>query len=223
MGNHLHTISVENIYQILLKEYGNQHWWPADDQFEIIIGAILTQAAAWSNVEKALGVLKENKFLSPSGLRQVSSEELSRLIYPCGYYNSKAKKVKAFVRFLGESYDDDLYMMFKRNTNELRSELLNIYGIGEETADSILLYAAKKPVFVIDAYTRRICSRLGLITGQESYLQLQQFFMNKLVADVDLFGEYHALLVRHGKSCCRVRPLCNTCCLHEYCGRANIH
>jgi len=141
--------------------YGPQHWWPAKEPFEVIAGAILTQSTAWVNVEKAIANLKTAGALTPEALRHRSQHEVAELIYSCGYYNTKALKLKAFARWLGDYYNDDLDKLFAGDVETLRRQLLSIYGIGPETADSIILYAANKPVFVIDAYTRRIISRIG--------------------------------------------------------------
>ena len=151
-----------DIYRRLFARYGPQHWWPARTPFEVITGAILTQSAAWTNVEKAIDNLRNTGVLSPVALRRLPHAELAGLIYSCGYYNIKARKLKAFAQWLGEQYDDNLDRLFANDIDDLRQQLLDIYGIGEETADSIILYAADKPIFVIDAYTRRILGRIGL-------------------------------------------------------------
>ena len=205
------------IYSSLFACYGPQNWWPGEGPFEIIVGAILTQSAAWGNVEKAIGNLKKAGALSPQALRSLPLSELSHLIYPSGYYNAKAIKLKAFAERLGEGYNNDLEELFSLPIPELRSELLSIHGIGQETADSIILYAAKKPVFVIDAYTRRIVRRLGLGVEGNSYESFQALFTENLPHDEALFNEYHALLVRHGKSACRRAPICSECCLSPQC------
>ncbi len=202
------------LYRLLLQCHGPQHWWPASGRFEVMVGAILTQAAAWSNVEKAIAALRRAGALSPAALRRLSLPEIARLVYPSGYYNAKARKLKALATYLG-GYDDDLDRLFALPVERLRPELLGVYGIGEETADSILLYAGGKPVFVVDAYTRRILGRSRLGPPAGSYRQYQQLFMDNLPADAGLFNEYHALLVRHGKDICRVRPRCQECCLNE--------
>ena len=203
-----------NIYPRLFSEYGPQHWWPARTRFEVITGAILTQSAAWTNVEKAIENLKQAGALSPGTIRRMSQDKLAMLIHPCGYYNTKARKLKAFAGWLGEYYYDNLDRLFDQATGELRHKLLDVYGIGEETADSILLYAGNKPVFVIDAYTRRIMSRLGLAPNVNSYTAFQRLFMANLPAEVQIFNEYHALLVRLAKEVCRKSPLCGQCCLN---------
>ncbi|HEY48627.1 MAG TPA: hypothetical protein G4O13_01115 [Dehalococcoidia bacterium] len=199
--------------------YGPQHWWPGDSSFEVIVGAILTQSAAWGNVEKAISNLKNAGALSPSSLREITLEELAHLIYPSGYYNAKALKLKSFVEHLGSAHQDSLEQLFVLDICSLRSELLSIHGIGDETADSIILYAARKPIFVIDAYTRRIIARLGLNPPRNDYAAFQSLFMENLPADEKLFNEYHALLVRHGKEVCKKSPLCAQCCLNSLCPR----
>jgi endonuclease-3 related protein len=205
---------LQNTYRLLFTKYGPQHWWPAEEPFEVIVGAILTQSAAWTNVEKAIKNLKQADALKPDALRQLPQDELARLIHACGYYNVKARKLKAFVEWFGENYGDNLKKLFTEDTSELRKQLLDIYGIGEETADSILLYAGNKPIFVIDAYTRRIMGRMGISPHRDSYAAWQGLFMANLPADTTLFNEYHALLVRLAKDVCRTKPLCRQCCLN---------
>ena len=209
---------MELIYQRLLDRYGPQHWWPADEPFEVIIGAILTQSTAWGNVEKAIGNLKKAGALNPIAIRELPVDDLAILIRPSGYYNAKARKLKAFVERLSESYGGSLEKLFALDTPNLREELLSIYGIGQETADSVILYAAQKPMFVIDAYTHRITNRLGLHPDKNSYAALQALFMDNLPGDEKLFNEYHALLVCLGKNACRKHPVCHECCLDTICG-----
>ncbi len=208
------------VYRALLKHYGPQHWWPAQTAFEVVVGAILTQSAAWVNVERAIANLKRADVLTPTSLRRLPAEDLAQLIYPSGYYNAKARKLKAFVERLDDAHGDSLGSLFSLDTAELRTELLGIYGIGPETADSIILYAAEKPVFVIDAYTQRIVSRLGLGPARDDYQSLQALFEDSLPRDVVMFNEYHALLVRHGKDVCRKVPRCDLCCLGDLCPRS---
>lgn len=208
---------LEFIYQRLFDRYGPQHWWPAEEPFEVIVGAILTQSAAWGNVEKAISNLKEARALNPASIRQLPIDELARLIRPSGYYNVKARKLKAFVERFSEGYNGSLQRLFALDIPQLRRELLAIYGIGQETADSIILYAAQKPIFVIDGYTHRILNRLGLHPNRNSYSALQALFMDNLPHDEKLFNEYHALLVSLGKYACRTRPICNECCLRDVC------
>lgn len=215
-ANHLNRKLTE-IYRTLFAYYGPQHWWPGDTPFEVIVGAILTQSAAWGNVEKAIANLKKAAALNPESLRQLPTDKLAELIRPSGYYNAKALKLKAFVERLGKVHQDSLDKLFSPDIPRLRSELLSIHGIGQETADSIILYAAHKPIFVIDAYTRRIISRLGLNPQQDNYAAFQALFMENLPADEKLFNEYHALLVRHGKQACKKKPICSSCCLKDLC------
>ena len=205
---------LRDIYRRLLDRYGPQHWWPAREPFEVIVGAILTQSAAWTNVEKGIGNLRTAGALSPDMLRRLPEAKLADLIHPCGYYNVKARKLKAFADWFGNRYNDDLDKLFTDDIDYLRQQLLGIYGIGEETADSIMLYAGNKPIFVIDAYTRRIIDRMGLSPHGNSYSAYQAFFMANLLADAGLFNEYHALLVRLAKKVCKARPLCRDCCLN---------
>ena len=205
------------VYRLLLDRYGPQHWWPADAPFEVIVGAILTQSAAWGNVEKAIFNLKGAGALTPVSLRKLPLDELAELIYPSGYYNAKALKIKSFVEHLGDTHQDSLEDLFSLDVPSLRRELLTIHGIGPETADSIVLYAARKPIFVIDAYTRRILPRLGLSPPRNDYSAFQELFMENLPTEEKLFNEYHALLVRHGKEVCKKAPLCDQCCLRSLC------
>jgi endonuclease-3 related protein len=200
-----------------MARYGPQYWWPAQEPFAIIVGAILTQSAAWGNVEKAIANLKSAKVLSPEALRHLTLPEVAGLIRPCGYYNAKSLKLKSLAHWLGEHHDDDLSKLFANNIDSLHQQLISVYGIGQETADSIILYAANKPVFVIDAYTRRIISRLGLAPDSNNYTAYQNLFMHNLPADAQLFNEYHALLVCLGKNVCRNHPLCHQCCLNSIC------
>jgi endonuclease-3 related protein len=217
MGDQSVNQALLNIYHQLMARYGPQNWWPAPAPFEVIVGAILTQSAAWGNVEKAIANLKSARALSPAALRRLPLPELARIVHPCGYYNAKALKLKSFAYWLGNHYADDLDKLFTSDTDHLRQQLLSIHGIGQETADSIILYAANKPIFVIDAYTRRIINRLGLAPDNNSYTAYQVFFMHNLPADVRLFNEYHALLVCLAKDACRSRPRCHQCCLDNIC------
>jgi endonuclease-3 related protein len=210
------------IYRRLYAAYGPQHWWPGETPFEVIVGAILTQSAAWANVEKAIANLKAAGALSPEGLARLDEGELAQMVYPAGYFNAKSRKLKAFVALLSRRFDGELERLLAAPVEELRPLLLATHGIGPETADSILLYAAGRPVFVIDAYTRRVFSRLGMTPSRDSYDSWQALFMENLEADAALFNEYHALIVRHGKEVCRRQPRCEVCPLLEGCptGRA---
>ena len=206
-----------DVYHRLFQAHGPQHWWPGDSPFEIVVSAILTQATTWTNVEKAVHNLKTAGILTPGGLRDVPTDELAQLIRSSGYFNVKARRLKAFICHLWDAHNGSLEAMLRSNSFSLRRELLSIRGIGEETADDILLYAAEKPFFVIDAYTRRILERLGMNNGADSYADYQRLFHEALPADARLFNEYHALLVRHGKDVCRPTPLCEKCCLRKTC------
>jgi endonuclease-3 related protein len=205
------------IYSRLSDAYGPQEWWPGDSPFEIIAGAILTQSAAWSNVEKAIANLKAANALSPEGIAALPEAELAQLIRPSGYFNAKARKLKAFVALLSERVAGDLDRMLATPASQLRPALLATHGIGPESADSILLYAAGQPVFVSDAYTRRTFLRLGLVPEADNYDGWHRLFMRALPPDARLFNEFHALIVRHGKEVCRKRPLCARCPLAPIC------
>ncbi len=214
---------LSEIYRRLLAAYGPQHWWPADEPFEVIVGAVLTQSTAWTNVARAISNLKAADAMSPQAIRRLGPERVAGLIRPSGYHNVKSRKLMAFVSWLGE-YEDNLELLFGKSRRQLRLELLSVYGIGEETADSILLYAAGKAVFVVDAYTRRIVDRIGLETAGHSYVDYQALFESSLPADSAKFNEYHALLVEHGKRFCRKVPVCPECPLLDICrhGRRTI-
>src|SRR3972149_2370495 len=199
------------IYNILLKEFGPRNWWPARNRFEIIVGAILTQNTAWKNVEKAISNLYAKRVLSFKGIKEINEKSLAEFVKPSGYFNQKAKKLKAFVEFATDEYNGSLSRMAKEEHMLLRDKLLGIFGIGNETADSILLYAFEKPVFVVDAYTQRIFSRHGFIPENSSYDDTQRFFMRNLPEDTHIYNEYHALIVCVGNRFCRSRPDCEQC------------
>ena len=206
------------IYRRLLKAYGRQHWWPGESPLEVIVGAILTQAVAWANAERAVASLKEADLMDLKRLVDAPSEQIAREIRPCLYYNEKARKLKAFARFLEERHRGDLAALLRLPVSSLRTELLSVRGIGEETADAIILYAARKPSFVADAYTHRILARLGMIEEPITYGEIRALFMTHLPNDVDLYSEYHALFVRHGQTHCRSRdPICEDCPLRKPC------
>jgi endonuclease-3 related protein len=204
-----------DIYDRLFKSFGKQHWWPGDTDFEIIVGAILTQNTNWGNVEKAIKNLKTAKIFTPRKLYEIDIQELAELIRPSGYFNVKAKRLKHFIEWLFLEYNGSLPKMFKQDCVKLREELLSINGIGRETADSILLYAAKKPTFVIDAYTKRVLVRHELIPEEYEYEEMKAFFEENLPEDVSLYNEYHALLVRVGKYYCKPKEQCEECPLKE--------
>ena len=210
-------MSITLIFDRLLNHYGRQHWWPADSPFEVMVGAVLTQATAWTNVEQAISRLKDADAVSPALMRGLETDALAALIYSSGFYNAKAQRLKALVEFLGDVYNDDIDAMRRKNGEKLRHELLAVRGIGEETADAILLYALGKPSFVIDAYTRRLFGRLGITPQSETYSAYQRMFSDCLPPDTELFAEYHALIVQHCKETCRPMPVCEGCCLREIC------
>lgn len=203
--------SLPGIYDKLYGRFGPQYWWPGNSAFEIIVGAILTQNTAWTNVEKAIYNLKKHRLLSPKKLSRTRPSKIADLIRPSGYYNIKTRRLLNFINYLNAEYGGNLKRMFKLKTPILRKELLEISGIGPETADSILLYAANRPIFVIDAYTRRIFSRHQIIEEDSSYGRIQQLFMSKLSRSVRIYNEYHALIVRTGKEFCRRKPKCGNC------------
>jgi len=204
-----------NIYKKSYSALGPQHWWPANGPFEVMVGAILTQNTNWSNVEKAIDNLKTAQALTAVAINTMTVSRLAGLIRPAGYYNVKTKRLKSFVDFYIKKYGGRVGNLKKCKTPVLREELLNVHGIGPETADSILLYALEKPVFVIDAYTKRILSRHGIMDDSETYDSFQALFQNVLPLNVELFNEYHALFVRIGKEFCKPTPSCSGCPLSE--------
>ncbi|RQW83494.1 MAG: endonuclease III domain-containing protein [Geobacter sp.] len=205
------------IFDILLAAYGPRSWWPAETPFEVCAGAILTQNTNWGNVEKAIANLKREGLLSPAELRDVPLARLAELIRPAGYFNVKSARLKDFIAWLFEIHGGSLEEMFSGDWRELRQELLQVRGIGPETCDSIILYAGHKPSFVVDAYTKRLFFRLGFISATASYDEVRDLFMQNLPAAVELFNEYHALIVEHCKERCRTRPLCGECLLRVRC------
>ena len=206
---------LKNTYHNLYKNYGSQDWWPGDTPFEIMVGAILTQNTAWTNVEKAITNLKSENMLSARKITGARQNTLARLLKPSGYFNIKAKRLKNYCNWYLEQ--GEFKALSKKKTSELRTSLLTINGVGFETADDILLYAFERPVFVIDTYTRRIFSRLGLIAGDEPYDELRTAIELALGQDMELFNEYHALIISHGKDICRVKPKCADCILNKNC------
>ena len=213
---------LEKIYDILYHHYGPQHWWPAESVFEVMVGAVLTQNTNWQNVSRAIANLKEDNLLSLSVLSALPLKILAEKIRPSGYYNLKAKRLKNLLDLLISEADPDcpddeiLADFFSADLPVLRQKLLAVKGIGPETADSILLYAGNKPIFVIDAYTHRILVRHGLIGEESNYAEMQELFMDTLANDPQLFNEYHALLVRVGKEFCKKsNPLCQECPLRD--------
>jgi endonuclease-3 related protein len=205
------------IFLRLLEHFGPRFWWPAETPFEVCIGAILTQNTAWTNVEKAICALKRADVLTVGDIAAIEIGHLAELIRPSGCYNVKSVRIKGFVEWLRERHNGSLDVMFNGEWRELRKELLKVAGIGPETCDSILLYAGKKPTFVVDAYTRRLFHRLGLLPADAGYDEMRLLFMEHLPGDVLLFNEYHALIVEECKNFCRTRPLCDGCPLAQQC------
>jgi endonuclease-3 related protein len=203
------------IYENLLSKFNNQKWWPAETPFEVVIGAILTQSVSWTNVEKAIKNLKDSGILEPGKLHQKEAIEIAHLIKSTRFYNEKAKKIKNFLDFLYDEYGGNLQKMSEESQVILRKKLFTIKGLGEETVDSILLYACDKPVFVVDAYTRRIFSRYGIIKETASYGDIQTFFMDNLPEDLELYNDFHAQIVHLGKNICKTLPQCNICPIRE--------
>ena len=206
---------VKKAYDILLNHFGPQSWWPGDSPFEIIVGAILTQNTAWTNVEKAIENLRNDDALSPEAVRNLSTDELAELIRPAGYFRLKAKRLKNFVSFLYEKYDGSIQRMSMVDLFAMREQLLSVNGIGPETADSILLYAIEQPTFVVDAYTARVTKRHEWIDAEADYYDIKDFFESNLETNVDRFNEYHALIVQVGKTYCRTKPDCELCPLKD--------
>lgn len=204
------------MFDLLLAHFGPQHWWPGETPFEVMVGAVLTQNTNWKNVEKAIANLRREGRLSLEGLRDLALPDLASLIQPAGYYNIKAKRLKNLMDFVWERCGSSLPALFQEETKTLREGLLSVKGIGPETTDSILLYAARKPVFVVDAYTYRVLSRHGMVDEVETYDEVQDLFMGHLPEDEGLFNELHALIVCVGKTCCRKTPLCPECPLREW-------
>lgn len=199
-------------YETMSRALGPMHWWPAETPFEVIVGAILTQSTAWGNVERAIANLRAARLLTPSALLRVRTARLASLVRPSGYFRQKAKKLKAFVRFLQNTYGGSLERMFHSPTLELREKLLSVHGIGPETADSILLYAGNHPVFVVDAYTHRIFGRHGITGGKPDYERVRALLEASIPAQAELFNEFHALIVNTGKNWCRKSaPRCEEC------------
>lgn len=206
---------LNSIYSILLSSFGPQNWWPGDTPFEVMVGAILTQNTNWGNVERAISNLKRLKLLKPLKLFKLWPAELAEMIRPAGYFNVKTKRLRNFLKFFIEKYNGSVKKMKAVPLARLRGELLSVNGIGRETADSILLYALSKPIFVCDAYTYRILTRHGLAGEEADYDELQSIFMDNLKSEVPFFNEYHALIVKVGKEFCKPKPNCERCPLFD--------
>jgi len=210
------------IYSILLKSFGPQGWWPAKTRFEVIVGAILTQNTNWKNVETVIKDLEKQRLLKPEALDGIPMAKLARIIRPTGYFNQKAKKLKAFMGYF-ETYDFKEKKMMQEDTSRLRAELLSVWGIGPETADAILLYALDKPVFVVDAYTRRVFSRMGFVSDAIDYEGMRSFFEDQLEPDLYMFKEFHALIDELAKRFCRPKPDCGHCQVNDLCSSNKKH
>ena len=216
------SVDLHEIYHALLNHFRHRNWWPGDTPLEVIVGAILTQNTAWKNVEKAIGRLKEAGVLSIKGLRTIPREHLAELIRPSGYYNQKALKIKAFLAFLQREYRGNLTRMFREDTRVLREKLLQVKGIGPETADSILLYAGGHLTFVVDLYTYRVATRHGWVPEDIDYESLREFFQDRIRPDVELYNDFHAQLVAVGNQYCRKTPCCEECLLYRFILTENI-
>jgi len=208
------TKILTGIYKTLYSAFGPQRWWPGDTPFEIMVGAILTQNTNWGNVEKAIKNIKTGGALNSKSLHAMPHKKLASLIRPAGYFNIKAGRLKNFLAFFVNHYKGSIKRMNAEETYSLREKLLNVNGIGPETADSILLYAFQRPVFVIDAYTKRMLERHNIVPVNAAYHELQELFQRTLPPDVQLFNEYHALFVRVGKEYCKPEPRCGKCPLN---------
>jgi len=212
----LHTHPIQEYYDALFARWGEQHWWPGDTRLEMMLGAILTQNTAWTNVEKAIENLRKNNALDLAVLGNLSVERLAEWIRPAGYFNQKAGYIKQMVDNLHHRFDGSINKLFALDTPALRKELLSWKGIGPETADSILLYAGKRPVFVVDAYTKRFLSRHGRCHQKAAYNDIARLFIDNLPENAQLYNEYHALIVRLGKEHCKTRPQCDGCPLQRF-------
>jgi endonuclease III related protein len=204
------------MFNLLLGHFGPQYWWPGETEIEMMAGAILTQNTSWINVDRAIKNLKDKGLLNIESLHEISLPLLADEIRPAGYFNIKAARLKNLISFIFERYDGDMSRLLMEKTDALREGLLSVKGVGPETADSILLYAAKRPVFVIDAYTYRILARHAIVEDQITYYELQELFTSNLAEDAGLFNEFHALIVRTGKEFCRGKPLCDHCPLGNW-------
>jgi len=208
-------MDLTKIYQESLKHFGKQHWWPAETRFEVIVGAILTQQTTWKNVELAIENLKDKELLDPHSLARASVDHVEALIRHTGFYRQKARRIINLSKYLVTKYDGVLEDFFDKPTEQLRTELLSLEGIGQETADSILLYAADRLTFPIDAYTIRLCERLGI--KEPKYEALRELFESNLPKDLETYKEFHALIDKLGKTYCKTKPQCSACPLSNEC------
>lgn len=206
-----------SIYNRLLEFFGPRRWWPAKTPFEMMVGAVLTQAVAWRNVQTAITNLEQAGLMDPFKIIEASNDELELLLRPTRYFRMKAKKLRSLAEFMVINYQGDIQKMFLEEPLALRSKMLKVYGMGAETVDSILLYAGEVPIFVVDQYTRRIFSRLGLVSEQISYQELQAFFMRQLPSDSELYNEFHALIDGLGNKVCHLTPRCSECPITDFC------
>jgi len=213
-----------DIYNKLFSEYGPQSWWPGDGPLDVVIGAILTQSTSWSNVEKAILNLKYSDLWSLESIHNINQDKLAGIIRPSGYFNQKARKLKAFAQHVCERYEGDLEIFLSLELPILRQELLSIYGVGPETADDILVYGASKPSFIVDLYTKRILGRIGVIEAKQEvgYEGYQKLIEDRLPRDVQLYNEFHALLDYHAKYTCKKTPLCTECLLLDVCESGQV-
>ena len=213
------AVRLMDVYERFYAAYGPQQWWPGDGPFEVIMGAILTQSTAWTNVETALAKMKAAGCWSLGAVHRIPERELAELVRSSGYFNAKARKLKAFAAHVADGYKGDLDLFLAKPLEALREELLSIHGIGEETADDIIVYAANQPSFVIDTYTRRIMDRMGMAPGSPNpkYADYQAIFHNNLPQETQLYNEFHALWDRHAKEACATTPVCEGCCLLDVC------
>jgi endonuclease-3 related protein len=216
------SAALRRVYRRLRARFGHAGWWPGDSPFEVCVGAILVQNTAWANVERALDGLRRRRRLSFRALDGLSAARLAPLVRSSGTFRVKARRLRAFLDFVSSEYGGRVETMRSEPPSLLRRKLLAVAGIGPETADSIALYAAGHPVFVVDAYTRRVFTRLGLLRGGESYDEVQRFFEGHLPRDAGLYNDYHAQIVRLGKDVCRTRPRCPECPLADLCPKAVI-
>lgn len=210
------TLCLQKIYQSLFDYFGPQHWWPAETPFEVMVGAILVQNTNWKNVACAIDRLKKEDLLFPEALQKTTETRLAKAIRPAGYFNVKTRRLKNFVDFFIKEYQGRVSVMRRQRGTRIRKKLLSVNGIGQETADSILLYALSKPFFVVDAYTRRVMVRHRYISPKDDYGAIQKIFTQRLPRDVYLYNEYHALLVRVSKEFCKKEPFCLHCPLNKF-------
>lgn len=206
---------LRQVYERLLAAFGPQHWWPGDGPFEVLVGAVLVQNTSWKNVERAIRNLRENDLMDPRRLYKAPQDELEELVRPAGYFRIKARRLRNLLELVVKRYGGSLDRMFATDLSTLREELLGVNGIGPETADSILLYAAGMPSFVVDTYTHRVLARHGWIGFDADYHEIKDYFESGLEQDVPLYNEYHALLVRVGNLHCRKQPKCEGCPLAD--------